>query len=1253
MTEEEKFSPICPHCGSKMVLREARKGRNAGHKFYGCSRYPECKQTLDLREIKRDAEEDKLKGHTQDKELNRNSADFFGESEIKIPVVLKAREKFKGYQVKFYETLATSTEIVEGINYGKIKNSILEKYNQWRMDYPLVGAPDDENGRNEDRNIYIIAHKILTRGRITLCSPFIEDNLRKYFKIKDTPFLEDSNFNFYLSLVKTQQKTSIWFDGITGLEKKFYENSLFEIFGPYYKKFVLPQIYFSSIVSGNKSDETIDNQRADFLITADDKKAIVELDDESHSGHKNRDDERTKKIERAGYKVFRINNKEIEDNLGSNLQQLLDFFGNLKQNLPLVTQLSDYQKFLLAIKLIHQLEVSIVEAFLTGFLKWNKGNIDIYLDGNSINKLLNKRDLLKIVDIANKDIQSLFSNIAELYGKDIKTDALKISLLSTTTAKEGIIITYDENFSGNLPTFYLQDISFLGLLSRNERPSKFTIIENSTETNLKFFLKYIFRFDDFLEGQFEAISRALSGKDTIVLLPTGSGKSLAFQFASLILPGVTIVIDPLISLIDDQVDNLQKMGIDRVVGITSQIKNIETKYALIKSFGQGEYIFCYIAPERFQTEEFRKELRDLTMSTPISLIVIDETHCVSEWGHDFRTSYLNIGRVSRDYCKFENRIPPLLALTGTASNAVLRDVQRELQIDDFEAIITPKTFDRKELHFSVHESLSAEKFNLLKGLLQRVLPDKFGLTAQSFFQPRDKETYCGIIFCPHIKGNFGIVPISKSINNELGIPSQFYGGDLEGKFPNVSPPDGSNDWSTYKKKTAKLFKINKNPLLVATKSFGMGIDKPNVRYAIHYGIPDSIEAFYQEAGRAGRDRQVAECALLISNDHPNRTNRLLTPEISAEDITEILEKERDWDSDDDITRVIYLHARAFRGVKAELEYVDAVLKKIGDIARAEKINIVSSKTERQMIEKGVHRLLILGAISDYTIDYATNEFHIYKQGVIKDQILEKYAKYVRGYNKGRVKPEIEKLKMYFDQDLASFVKKAAEILIEFIYDTIEKGRRRALREMLTLAEAPSRPENFTKSADEIIRQRILRHLESVYSEEIEAILNSESSEWLFELQKLIDGYESETGEIIGGIKSPKDAAEIRGEVARYLESTPDHPSLLFLRALSETYCTDADLQIIIQNVNAAIEFARSRYNIDKNELYRILTWFCIKVYQHKKSLYQLIICNLLYLLSDSLFARSILFDEEVEEGMIYEPGVFLFKELSKEVVSLK
>ncbi|MBW8042328.1 MAG: ATP-dependent DNA helicase RecQ [Planctomycetes bacterium] len=781
------------------------------------------------------------------------------------------------------------------------------------------------------------------------------------------------------------------------------------------------------------------------------------------------------------------------------------------------------------------------------------------------------------------------SGLAQAEEGCIRKLTLSVSPIASTA--QGIVISYGENHSSSLPCFFVQDISFPAQISQTGRSVPPANIPNPSKQDLEFFLKYIFRKERFWEGQYEAITRAMSGKDAIVLLPTGGGKSIAFQLTSMLLPGVAIVIDPIVSLIEDQIDNLRRVGIDRAIGITAQIEDPNVKSKIINAFGQGEYLFCYIAPERFQTEEFRGSLRSLTLSTPVSLIAIDEAHCVSEWGHDFRPSYLNIGRISRELCSSHNQIPPLLALTGTASHSVLKDVQRELQIQDFDSIITPKTFDRQELRYSVYEAPSDQKQNQLQTLLLRTLPDKFGTTGTSFFRSRGDRTFSGLIFCPFVNGDFGVVNIARNLNN-TSIPAKFYSGGAPKSWARNT---GSRDksWNQHKRETAKAFKNNKSSLLVATKAFGMGIDKPNIRYTIHFGMPPSIESFYQEAGRAGRDRKKAECVLLFSVFDRERVEHILHPDTPIEEIVEERQTARENGADDDITRVLFFHTEAFVGVEDELSFVDILMKKLDKLSERRKITVVFGRENTKAWEKAIHRLVVLGVIEDYTINYSSKEFNIVLRGLDKEGIIHRYELYVFGYNKGRIKKELQKLQKHIDKPYNDFVREACRILIHFIYDTIEKGRRRVLREMFLLADSAVGKEN----CDEIVRERTLRYLESSRAEEIESVYNDESI--FAKLQIVVRGSETSEGEMVHGIRSPRDAADMRGQVARYLESSPDHPGLLFLRAISEAYCSDFKFEVIFENLKAGVTFALSQYLLDKETVYKSLSWLLMDIAERK------------------------------------------------------
>ena len=1213
----------CPICGSEMILKTARKGKNAGKQFYGCSQWKVtgCKGIVNI--------DDSDQTNTQDSQQTSNSQN--DNSEIDLPIFLNARAKSNNFQVRFVETVALPKTLLENIFQNKVKRDDLKYKNQWRIDFPLSRS-DILN--EQQRQIFLVAHKILTRGRITQTSPYIEKSVLDLFGLDYQSSKKFLDLAYLDNLFTNDDLSKYYLDGF-GTEHLFFLKVLPQILGENYKKYVLPQVELSSLIGDDISQ--IDNRRVDFLITIGDKKIVVELEGTEHEEHTDSDRQREELLIKNGYEVFRIKNEEIQNQVGVNFQRFIDSIPKPIHEEKEAT--SNEALYLLSIKIIHQIQITLLEAILNGHIELDKNSIT-YFDVNSLT--LDKELQYKLINIAQADFQEIIYNLSKIYNYKIDVGSLAIRPINQNVT-DGIIISYNSGLVANKPVYIIQDIAFPNSIAQLDRPTNYAVLDNPDPESIKYFLNYIFRHDDFLEGQLEAIVRTLRGDDSIVLLPTGAGKSVAFQLTGIILPGVTIVIDPLISLIDDQIDNLVYVGIDRIVGITSQITDPKIKSKLIKIFGQGEYLFCYIAPERFQTKEFRDTLKSLTVSTPISIIVIDEAHCVSEWGHNFRTSYLNIGRVSRERCKYQDHIPPLLALTGTASNSVLRDVQRELQIEDLDAIITPQTFDRQELFFNVFESPSDQKFTILKGILQRVLPQNFNLTATSFYQSREGLTHSGILFCPHVGGPFGAKDNSDTIKQQLGINTKYYAGKKP-KFWN-----NALDWNSYKRTTAKEFKTNHFPLLVATKSFGMGIDKPNIRYTIHYGLPFSVESFYQEAGRAGRDRQRAECYMLISNDNVNRTQEILEPSKTIEDISKIMKNNRTRADDDDITRAVYFHLIAFKGLDNELSDIRDLIQNIGNLENQRKISTVFSRLDRNSSEKSIHRLLTLGIVSDYTINYSNNEYTIDLSGLDKQGIIDTYCRYVSGYNKGRVRIEKQKMSTHLNKSYSDFVIDAAKVLINFIYDTIEKGRRRALREILTIAE--SAKSKSPEESNEIIRERILKYLETSYSEEIEEVLNEIGT--FNSLQKIVEGdVVTETGEIVGGIRSVKDVLEIRGQVARYLQSYPDQPGLLFLRAISELFAPDSDNEIINQNINAAINFSLERYSIDKKVLFNTLCWILSLINNKSNGHYKEIIDILLYSINDIEFAKGLLNYSDAEINMIYQPGVYLFSKYARVINSL-
>jgi len=284
---------------------------------------------------------------------------------------------------------------------------------------------------------------------------------------------------------------------------------------------------------------------------------------------------------------------------------------------------------------------------------------------------------------------------------------------------------------------------------------------------------------------------------------------------------------------------------------------------------------------------------------------------------------------------------------------------------------------------------------------------------------------------------------------------------------------------------------------------------------------------------------------------------------------------------------MFFHSNAFYGINEELKHVAVVMQKlkISGIPASVHRYMAVEDSEKKFMEKALHRLVILGVVADYTLNYSSNEFGVQISGIGSDEIVQNYLAYVSGYNVNRVHGESLKAAKLDTGDYQKFVLAMCRILVSFIYDTVEKGRRRALWEMYQLAR-----EAAGKSDEEaLIRERVLRYFETSFSPVIDSILDSDDL-GLETITKLIDGYETETGELAGGIRSDKDAAAIRGQVSRVLESTPDHPGLLFLRSLSELYCRNHDRETVVTNYVAAIQSLEERYHIDPPVLHKFLVW---------------------------------------------------------------
>lgn len=364
-------------------------------------------------------------------------------------------------------------------------------------------------------------------------------------------------------------------------------------------------------------------------------------------------------------------------------------------------------------------------------------------------------------------------------------------------------------------------------------------------------LNRYFGYDSFRPGQPGIVSAILTGHDVLGVMPTGAGKSICYQIPAAILPGVAIVISPLISLMRDQVDALNDVGLPAAFINTTQTPD-EQDLVFAQALS-GQIKLLYVAPERLETERFR----NFAVRVPISLVAVDEAHCVSQWGQDFRSSYLGIG----EFIAGLPTRPTVAAFTATATERVRRDIVSILGLHT--PSITVTGFDRPNLYFDV---------------ISMPRKDKASWVASYIASHPDES---GIVYCATRKETEAL---AESLNSAVAELRAAGGADVSDIGTIAVAYHGGMSADT-REKAQRDFVTDRVPVVVATNAFGMGIDKSNVRFVIHHNMPESIEAYYQEAGRAGRDGEPSRCTLLWNESDIVTRRRLLDSDYENERLT--------------------------------------------------------------------------------------------------------------------------------------------------------------------------------------------------------------------------------------------------------------------------------------------------------------------------------------------------------------------------------
>ena len=693
--------------------------------------------------------------------------------------------------------------------------------------------------------------------------------------------------------------------------------------------------------------------------------------------------------------------------------------------------------------------------------------------------------------------------------------------------------------------FYTTDrIVYKPLTQKNEKGTHNIISQNVN--HLRYFLQLLFRKQDFRDGQLPILNRAMQLKSVIGLLPTGGGKSLTYQLAALLQPGITVVIDPLQSLMKDQYDGLLKNGIDGCTFINSQVSDEERRQreSLLKN---SMLLFVFISPERLGILRFRNSLRAMRDAhVYFSYGVIDEVHCVSEWGHDFRFTYLHLGRNLYNYVlpKQGSHIS-LFGLTATASFDVLADVERELSGDnafplDDEATIRYENTNRLELQYKVIRIDSGgddnkwyiyeEKNHRVSGIIRRAYNDLKVLIsdeaiknikerfvsreniideeyikgieesslipeiAPNWYEEADNQSSM-IVFCPHRRGSIGVnstgnVGIADSIEAGLGTSvSRFVGGD------DLSVQDD--------------FIQGRTNVMVATKAFGMGIDKPNIRFTIHVNHSGSLEAFVQEAGRAGRDRKMALAIILYCDRYDYDVQKFFYDgnfkgaEYEKCIMYFLMTYQRiQAEGFDANNKPFYKSVSGFLSEFATAEvghlfisyisyaYPSEDSRRLDGMLMKHKLTTIGSgrdtieyKAQRYLeaISKAMYRMCCIGLIDDFTQDYWKKEIRIVARKKKEGEYYENLRRFLEKYfTPERAAAEVQQATQFKGQNE---IQKCLGYLTDFIYSKIAAKRKRAIDDMEDFCHEAAYSEKSWLETNEDMKDYIYYYFNSKYARE--------------------------------------------------------------------------------------------------------------------------------------------------------------------------
>lgn len=669
----------------------------------------------------------------------------------------------------------------------------------------------------------------------------------------------------------------------------------------------------------------------------------------------------------------------------------------------------------------------------------------------------------KLITIAYEDVYKWITAIVDLSKVPLKLPEL---IILSEPSSDAININF--KISSGFNNDEMEDGAGIYIYADYESESDYYRIATSTHIKyrfdaetydkeneaLLFLLRNIFGHNEFREGQLPIIKNALAFEDTIGILPTGTGKSLCYQMAVLLQPGVSLITVPIISLMQDQIRGMNNRGIDRVGSISSVVTGNARDY-IMDQFLDGKYQCILVSPERLQNEKFVRKLQKLNQEMNFSYAVIDEVHCLSEWGHDFRVSYLrlipNLKKYCTDIC--------LLGLTATASQQVLEDLKAEFD-NDGSGIKTLTSMDRDELEFKrIHIKYPSERFKIIEDIIEE--------HNKTYESNGVQKPSVGLVFCATVSpgGSFS-KPAVKNIYKKLNETDRLNGRVLEYYAKNSKPEERSSIQSKFMDKKF-------DGIMVCTNAFGMGIDKENIKFTVHSSIPASVESFFQEAGRAGRDadKSIKSTCYIVCRleDQEQFVEQIFNPETSQTS-REILSDQLYGDLA--TTMHFYNSGRpSFDTVYSDMKLF------INNLP--EEYNF-SSDVELENYQNTLYRLFLLGIVDNWTINYISPysgtlkiEYADANRLKIKENLLKYIHKHDKEFCIDGSNPNYDKywkiVREAEENGRDANIREYANILYLWTEDNILYTRLQSIKTMYDLCATKITDEEFREKLNDYFR----------------------------------------------------------------------------------------------------------------------------------------------------------------------------------------